>query len=235
MTGTIYSKNRLRSKASGKKSNILSAKLDRKRRRKVLEGYPISPFNMSKEDQKSYFSGDSITCLLCGKKYRSLGGNHLRRIHEITEDQYREMYGIPYNKGLICGELNELRVKQAIDRELADKYLKQYKECNRKKARVSAAARSARKENIKVAKKAYLDIDDKLLGPRKLTEEQVLQILKDDRTNTEIAKEYGMSVAWVCGLRAGKILTQYGGSCVEYKKDNKIKYRDSLGRIKKKP
>ena len=70
-----------------------------KERRKVLAGYPIEePFN-SIHEVRNYLNNDKIVCLLCGKKYKSLG-LHLVQIHEMEVDTYREKYKIPWRYGL---------------------------------------------------------------------------------------------------------------------------------------
>lgn len=40
-----------------------------------------------------------MTCLLCGREYTALGG-HITTKHEMTSDDYRELFGIPYSYGL---------------------------------------------------------------------------------------------------------------------------------------
>lgn len=151
----IINPQKIRGKSSGSKSNIRSAKEDRRVRRIILDGYPVHPFSMSSDERDLYFSGDSIVCLLCGKKYRTLGGPHLQKIHSITVDQYKEMYGLPYSRGLACGELYQLRAEQAYNRVISGELtlidIKQYDFSKRKKARLSFAAIEARKKNIKIA------------------------------------------------------------------------------------
>lgn len=71
-------------------------------RRKVMAGFPIlEPFR-SKQDVDRYLGQPKIQCLLCGKWYKRLAG-HLR-IHEISEDEYRERYRIPWSAGLLGTE-----------------------------------------------------------------------------------------------------------------------------------
>lgn len=69
-------------------------------RRSILPGYPIElPFKYMEEISK-YLEGDKITCLLCGKQYKSLNP-HLK-VHNYDVKRYQEKYGIPYKYGL-CG------------------------------------------------------------------------------------------------------------------------------------
>jgi len=69
-------------------------------RRVVLAGFPISPRPFSLEEVRFYFSGDKITCLLCGKSYNRISATHLHNIHSVTEDEYRARYGLPWRRGL---------------------------------------------------------------------------------------------------------------------------------------
>ena len=72
-----------------------------------LNGYPIeSPFD-SINEIREYLSGDLVTCLRCGRQYKGLA-SHLKRVHEMTADEYREFYGIPWTYGLVCGETSGL-------------------------------------------------------------------------------------------------------------------------------
>jgi hypothetical protein len=69
-------------------------------RRRVLPGFPVVPRPFTLEEVRDYFSSDKITCLLCGKQYLRISAQHLREIHEIDEDTYRERYGLPWRRGL---------------------------------------------------------------------------------------------------------------------------------------
>jgi len=82
-------------------------------RRKEIHGYPLKFKFTDPEKLKEYFSGETITCLRCGKKYRTLGV-HLKTIHEMEPDEYREIYGIPWTKGLSCLETTKLHAEAAL-------------------------------------------------------------------------------------------------------------------------
>lgn len=68
-------------------------------RRKQIEGFPWDGIFESREDLDEYFSGDEIVCLLCGKRFRSLG-MHLTKIHKTNAEDYKKRYGIPMGIGL---------------------------------------------------------------------------------------------------------------------------------------
>jgi hypothetical protein len=96
----------------GKRGSVLVSDLKRIKRRHIVDGFPIeTPFH-SLEEVKHYLSGDKIICLLCGKAYRSISNGHLEKIHNITPDQYREKYKIPYTYGLICKTTKDLFVQK---------------------------------------------------------------------------------------------------------------------------
>lgn len=68
-------------------------------RRGTLSGYPVAGV-LSKQEVLDYFSEETIVCLLCGRRLKRLAG-HIPRIHGVTEDEYREKYGLPYGHGLL--------------------------------------------------------------------------------------------------------------------------------------
>lgn len=68
-------------------------------RRKGYVGFPIPARSFTAQEVDDYFSGETITCLLCGRGFRRLGG-HLQAIHQVTEDDYRARYGLPWRRGL---------------------------------------------------------------------------------------------------------------------------------------
>ena len=51
------------------------------------------------EEIKEYFAQDTLICLLCGKEFICLSG-HIHASHEISSDDYREQFGIPWTYGL---------------------------------------------------------------------------------------------------------------------------------------
>ena len=55
----------------------------------------------TKTEIDDYLGGDKVRCLLCGKLFKALP-THLERMHDITADDYRERYGLPWKRGL-CG------------------------------------------------------------------------------------------------------------------------------------
>lgn len=60
----------------------------------------------TKEEVEEYFSGDRIECLICGRWLRAVGGKHLK-VHGISVDEYKNYYGLPWGRGLVCSETAE--------------------------------------------------------------------------------------------------------------------------------
>jgi hypothetical protein len=88
-------------------------------RRKVHPGFPVDPRPFTYAEIQDYFAGvDVITCLRCGRSLKRLA-MHLERIHSMKEDEYREMYGLPWSYGLVCMETNEA-YSQALRKRIDD-------------------------------------------------------------------------------------------------------------------
>lgn len=76
-----------------------------------LPGFPVrEPFRRM-EEVEGYLSGNLIQCLECGHHFRGLA-RHITKQHEITADEYKEVHGIPWGRGLtsasLHGELSQL-------------------------------------------------------------------------------------------------------------------------------
>jgi hypothetical protein len=50
-----------------------------------------------------YFSHKTITCLLCGKRFRRLSF-HLAAKHAMTTDEYKGEFGLPWTRGLTSAD-----------------------------------------------------------------------------------------------------------------------------------
>ncbi len=87
---------------------------------KLLPGFPRNRKFQTKEEVDAYFASDKIQCLLCRKWFKRIGGTHLTRKHGITADDYREMYGLPWRRGL-TGKLNHEQNVQMGKRTFANR------------------------------------------------------------------------------------------------------------------
>ena len=69
-------------------------------RTKVLRGGKMTELFQTREGVSEYLaSGPKIECLLCHKRFYSLGG-HISKKHSITAMEYKEKFGLPRTKPL---------------------------------------------------------------------------------------------------------------------------------------
>ena len=57
------------------------------------------PAFKTRRDIQRYFGGKTIECLFCGQRFRRLGG-HLAAKHQMSVDEYRTRFGLPWTRGL---------------------------------------------------------------------------------------------------------------------------------------
>lgn len=88
--------------------------MSRKKPWTVLPGYPKSFTFQCREEVDEYLSGQTIVCLLCGNGFRQLDA-HLKGMHKISSDEYREIYGLPFMRGLCAGEYTAWRSEFSKD------------------------------------------------------------------------------------------------------------------------
>lgn len=93
----------------GHKESFLRSARKRAARRKVSDGYPMPPLKDSQE-LLAYFSGDKITCMVCGRSLRTLAV-HIKRIHGMSANAYKDRFGIPQGWTLSCRETTEIHSK----------------------------------------------------------------------------------------------------------------------------
>ena len=85
-----------------------------------MQGFPWDGKFETKEEVYDYFSSDKIQCLLCGKWFQRLSF-HLKAIHDITSDEYKEMYGLPW-KHRLCGKEFSLRFRKIMNKRRDNGY-----------------------------------------------------------------------------------------------------------------
>lgn len=76
----------------------------------VLPGFPVEFVFNTKDELDEYMNGDKIQCLRCGRYFRGLG-QHLWVAHGMRSVEYKEIYGIPWRRGLTCSETYNIRSK----------------------------------------------------------------------------------------------------------------------------
>lgn len=89
-------------------------------RRKIMPGFPWDGKFETKQEIYKYFSGDKIQCLLCGKWFQRLPF-HLKGIHDITSEEYKEMYGLPWKHGL-CGKEFSIKLSKIMNKRRDNGY-----------------------------------------------------------------------------------------------------------------
>lgn len=60
---------------------------------------PIRQPFRTRQEVERYFSGKTIRCLLCGKRFGRLSF-HLAVKHGVTTDEYKARFGLPWTRGL---------------------------------------------------------------------------------------------------------------------------------------
>lgn len=71
-----------------------------------LPGFPIKePFKCMEEVDR-YLSGNLIQCRECGYHFTALP-RHLTRQHGMPADEYKEVHGVPWTRGLVSGTYHE--------------------------------------------------------------------------------------------------------------------------------
>jgi hypothetical protein len=71
-----------------------------------------------KAEIESYYKGDKIQCLICGKYFKALGA-HINKSHGLNVDLYKEKFGLPWSKGL-CGCVTADRMRDNAETARAE-------------------------------------------------------------------------------------------------------------------
>ena len=82
----------------------------------VIQKYPWLGKFGTKTEIDAYLAGNKVQCLLCGKLFKALP-QHLERTHDITADDYREQYGLPWKRGLCGVGTSEKLSKNMLERQ----------------------------------------------------------------------------------------------------------------------
>ena len=129
----------------------MPSKYSKALRYKVLPGYPIEVRFKTIMEVKEYLSGDKITCLLCGKEYKKIGV-HVTAIHDMSTDEYREKYNIPWRYGLVSSETFK-RYSKATRKRIEGGWMpptKTQEELNKYKKRPCPLQQDLSKKNLGV-------------------------------------------------------------------------------------
>jgi len=82
----------------------------------VMQEYPWCGKFRTKTEIDDYLAGNKVQCLICGKLFKALP-QHLERTHDITADDYREQYGLPWRRGLCGVETSKKLSKNMLERQ----------------------------------------------------------------------------------------------------------------------
>jgi hypothetical protein len=63
--------------------------------------------------------GDRVRCHLCGRWLRMVAGQHLIAAHEMTTDEYRELFHLDVTESTACTETSELKRASMLE-QIAD-------------------------------------------------------------------------------------------------------------------
>lgn len=106
-------------------------------------GFPWKGKFKEVSELKKYFAQEKLQCLLCGREYGNLG-LHITRGHNISHDDYKAQYGIPWTYGLAGAGF------RAINSKRFKKLIKQGKIKKPTKAHIAKLHRSHGKTRLTV-------------------------------------------------------------------------------------
>jgi len=72
----------------------------------------------TKQEVEHYFSGDILTCLICGEKKKSLGTHLFRKHKGISVDDYKIKFGLPHSRGLVSNATARVQA-ESLKRRIA--------------------------------------------------------------------------------------------------------------------
>src|SRR5690606_28801387 len=93
----------------------------------------------------SYFEGDSIQCLICGRRYNSLSA-HLST-HGLSAEQYKRRYRIPLKRGLTGRQIHEA-MSAAVRRRIEEGEFDEHFKIIRSMAHEAGAAGQAKRKAL---------------------------------------------------------------------------------------
>ncbi len=79
--------------------------------------YPVQFHSIAEVD--AWLDGERLLCPRCGERFEHLG-RHLSASHDMSADEFRELYGIPHNRGLVGARLKKHLVARQRLRLLRD-------------------------------------------------------------------------------------------------------------------
>jgi hypothetical protein len=137
---------------------------------------------------KEYLKGDFIECLICGAKRKALG-NHVRKSHGLSPDDYKAKFGIPKSIGLVSREtFNKISVASKVKFQDED-YLR--KEQERLRVMSPDGRNTAREVNRnRVRLLAENNLMDENRRRREIPKEEISSWLNEMKELNLTPKEY---------------------------------------------
>jgi predicted transcriptional regulator len=81
--------------------NLIDQTFNALREAEAKETQPIQEELIPAVPIKKSVTPDAITCLECGKKFKSLK-RHIRTVYTLSPDEYRAKWGLPYNYPMVA-------------------------------------------------------------------------------------------------------------------------------------
>lgn len=166
----------------------------------VKRGYPKKMTFKTLQEVNDYLECDRLVCLLCGHDFMALH-KHIQLCHEMTADQYKELYGIPWRKGLVAKPLREKQAR-IINKQRKDGVLPQ----SPSKEHIAKLVRVAVPHRRPITDAARRHYSEHALRQHNRTEkwgrkdfEEYLRRIKSGRTITEAGKDMDMPCREVFG------------------------------------
>lgn len=158
----------------------------------VMRGYPKTDFFTTVEEVRAYLDGDKVTCLICGKEYVTLGA-HIMSAHEITSDDYRGRFGIPYKYGLASKpfrdqgtrRMKRMRMKGIVPYQPSPETIRKMHKARLNRRPFTAATRKACGEQIL----GYLGMEKKW---QKADYDEFFRRVKSGRTPADVGQDKDM-------------------------------------------
>ncbi len=118
-------------------------------------GFPWNGKFKEVSELKKYFAQDKLQCLLCGREYGNLG-LHITRGHNISHDDYKVRFGIPWTYGLAGQDfkttnskrLKKLRKQGKIPQSPSKQHLKRLHAARSKSRQIVEAFRNDSRRKI---------------------------------------------------------------------------------------
>lgn len=196
----------------------------------VMQQYPWRGKFRTKTEIDDYLAGNKVQCLICGKLFKALP-QHLEKTHDITADDYREQYGLPWRRGL-CG----IETSKKLSKNMFARRKKGFRPPIEDAWKKAVRAKKRQDQPFFVKVKA----DNMKIGSEKIkkyTEQDykkvLTKMLKEKKGLNEVCKDAGMPDIRIVSKYAKKTLI-FEKSLTEPMNSFHIQYKPGLAGYQKK-